>query len=141
LIFCHDKNTGRQVLGMLKHEGIESFFHNADLELKERLEIEGKFADRENGIRVLVSTSTLAWGRTLPARNVIIVGVHRGLNDIDQLDVIQMAGRAGRSYPPKYVIVTPNAKEYVQNSMDRLSLAVFENDSEFNGEPNKTVIV
>jgi superfamily II helicase len=141
LIFCHDKNTGRQVLSMLKHEGIESFFHNADLELKERLEIEGKFADRENGIRVLVSTSTLAWGRTLPARNVIIVGVHRGLNDIDQLDVIQMAGRAGRSYPPKYVIVTPNAKDYVQNSMDRLSLAVFENDSEFNGEPNRSVIV
>lgn len=32
----------------------------------------------------------------MPARNVVIVGVHRGLSDVDELDVIQMAGRAGR---------------------------------------------
>ncbi len=44
----------------------------------------------------MVSTSTLAWGVCLPARNVIIVGVHRGLQEVDQLDIIQMAGRAGR---------------------------------------------
>jgi superfamily II helicase len=141
LIFAHDKNTGRQILTMLKHEKIESYFHNADLSLEERLEIEGKFADRDNGIRVLVSTSTLAWGRTLPARNVIILGVHRGLNDVDQLDVIQMAGRAGRSYPPRYVIQTPNAKEYVQSSLDRLSLAIFETNEVLEGEPNRIEIL
>lgn len=44
----------------------------------------------------MVSTSTLAWGRNLPARNVIIVGIHRGINEVDELDIIQMAGRAGR---------------------------------------------
>jgi helicase len=38
----------------------------------------------------------LAWGRNLPARNVVIVGVHRGLSEVDELDIIQMAGRAGR---------------------------------------------
>lgn len=96
LIFCHDKGTGRDIVKRLKAEGIKSHFHNADLDLKERLAIEGEFQDRHNGIKVLVSTSTLAWGRNLPARNVIIVGVHRGLNAVDELDIIQMSGRAGR---------------------------------------------
>ena len=32
----------------------------------------------------------------LPARNVVIVGVHRGLTEVDELDIIQMSGRAGR---------------------------------------------
>jgi len=35
----------------------------------------------------------------LPARNVVIVGVHRGINEVDELDIIQMCGRAGR---PQY---------------------------------------
>lgn len=97
LIFCHDKGTGRDIVRRLKEAGVsDAIFHNADLDLNERLEVEGKFADRNNGIRVLVSTSTLAWGRNLPARNVIIVGIHRGINEVDQLDIIQMAGRAGR---------------------------------------------
>jgi replicative superfamily II helicase len=97
LIFCHDKSTGRNIVSRLRKAGIENaVFHNADLDLKERLDIENSFQDRKGGIRVLVSTSTLAWGRNLPARNVIIVGVHRGLDEVDQLDIIQMAGRAGR---------------------------------------------
>jgi replicative superfamily II helicase len=96
LIFCHDKNTGHSIVGMLKEEGIESQFHNADLDLKERLETESSFEQRQGGLRVLVSTSTLAWGRNLPARNVIVVGIHRGLEEVDELDIIQMAGRAGR---------------------------------------------
>lgn len=96
LIFCHDKATGRDIVKRLREANEEAVFHNADLDLSERLEVEKKFQDRTNGIRVLVSTSTLAWGRNLPARNVIIVGVHRGINEVDQLDIIQMAGRAGR---------------------------------------------
>lgn len=96
LVFCHDKGTGRKMVRQLGELGEESVFHNADLDLAERLDIERSFEDRDNGIRVLVSTSTLAWGRNLPARNVVIVGVHRGLNEVDQLDIIQMAGRAGR---------------------------------------------
>lgn len=96
LIFCHDKGTGRDMVKRLGRKGVDSIFHNADLALKDRLEIENSFQDKDNGIRVLVSTSTLAWGRNLPARNVIIVGVHRGLTEVDELDIIQMSGRAGR---------------------------------------------
>jgi superfamily II helicase len=58
--------------------------------------LERSFKDRDNGIRVLVSTSTNAWGVNLPARNVVIVGVHRGFEKVDELNIIQMAGRAGR---------------------------------------------
>lgn len=96
LIFTHDKNTGHGLVRRFQEEGIESQFHNADLDLTERLDVEALFTKREGGLRVLISTSTLAWGRNLPARNVIIVGVHRGLNEVDELDIIQMAGRAGR---------------------------------------------
>jgi len=96
LIFVHDKGSGRRLVKRLQEEGENAHFHSADLELADRLEVEGKFSDRENGIRILVSTSTLAWGRNLPARNVIIVGIHRGINEVDELDIIQMAGRAGR---------------------------------------------
>lgn len=96
LIFCHDKATGRDIVRRLEQKGEQAYFHNADLDLNERLGIEQSFQNRENGLRVMVSTSTLAWGRNLPARNVIIVGVHRGINKVDELDIIQMAGRAGR---------------------------------------------
>lgn len=96
LIFTHDKGTGRSLVKMLAEEGIDALFHNADLDLDERLETEAAFSKREGGLRVLVSTSTLAWGRNLPARNVIVVGIHRGIQEVDELDIIQMAGRAGR---------------------------------------------
>ncbi len=96
LVFTHDKGTGNSLVKMLKEEGIDALFHNADLDLDERLETEQAFSKREGGLRVLVSTSTLAWGRNLPARNVVIVGIHRGIQEVDELDIIQMAGRAGR---------------------------------------------
>lgn len=96
LVFCHDKGTGRAITKTLNEMGVTTHFHNADLEREQRLEIERRFAQRKGGLRVLVSTSTLAWGRNLPARNVVIVGVHRGIQQVDELDIIQMAGRAGR---------------------------------------------
>ena len=96
LIFCHDKGTGRNIVKMLKEENVKSVFHNADLNLKDRLEIESSFKNKDGGLRILVSTSTTAWGLNLPARNVIIVGVHRGISSVDELDIIQMSGRAGR---------------------------------------------
>jgi len=96
LCFVHDKGTGRDIVNRLDKEGVTAHFHSADLNLEDRLEIEGKFQDKTDGIKVLVSTSTLAWGRNLPARNVVICGVHRGINAVDTLDIIQMCGRAGR---------------------------------------------
>ena len=96
LVFCHDKGTGRNLVKRLEEEGVAAHFHNADLDMTDRLEIERSFEDRDGGLRVLVSTSTLAWGRNLPARNVVVVGVHRGMQEVDELDIIQMSGRAGR---------------------------------------------
>lgn len=96
LLFVHDKTTGRELVRELKQSGVTALFHNADLDINERLKIEEQFRDKQNGLRVLVATSTLAWGVNLPARNVVIVGVHRGINEVDELDLIQMMGRAGR---------------------------------------------
>lgn len=97
LVFVHDKTTGRRMQRMFEQAEVPAHFHNADLNLEDRLEIEKKFASRRRGsLRVLISTSTLAWGRNLPARNVIIVGAYRGIQEVDPLDLIQMAGRAGR---------------------------------------------
>jgi|GEM_PF-786613 len=97
LVFVHTKATGRKLKDRLEEEGIKCEFHNADLSLKNRLYIEDSFCDRsESSLRVIIATSTLAWGVNLPARNVIIVGVHRGIQEVDVLDIIQMMGRAGR---------------------------------------------
>jgi late competence protein required for DNA uptake (superfamily II DNA/RNA helicase) len=96
LVFVHSKKTGYTLLKYLRDYNVNARFHNADLDRREREKMETSFKDKENGIRVLVSTSTTAWGVNLPARNVVIVGVHSGLNKVDELDIIQMAGRAGR---------------------------------------------
>jgi helicase len=96
LCFVHDKNTGRKLKEFLVKKKISCEFHNADLDFKKRCEIEKDFSDKKNGNRVLISTSTLAWGRSLPARNVIIVGSTRGLQMVDEFDILQMAGRSGR---------------------------------------------
>src|SRR5574343_90725 len=62
LIFVHDKGTGRQIVRQLEMEKEAAVFHNADLDLEDRKEIEASFRKRDGGLRVLVSTSTLAWG-------------------------------------------------------------------------------
>ena len=77
--------------------------HNAGLMRKDRLIIEDLF--KEGKIKVLVCTSTLAWGVNLPAYAVIINGStyynhEKGsFDDISILDVLQIFGRAGR---PQY---------------------------------------
>jgi replicative superfamily II helicase len=96
LVFVHAKTSGRMLLKALQEANIPSDFHSADLALDKRLEIEASFKNRENGIRVLVSTSTTAWGVNMPARRCIIFGVTRGLAPVDILDIIQEIGRSGR---------------------------------------------
>ena len=96
LVFVHSKKTGNRILKTLQAEGCSASFHNADLNNRQRRQVEAEFKNTGNGIRVLVSTSTTAWGVNLPARNVVIVGIHRGPHEVDELDIIQMAGRAGR---------------------------------------------
>ena len=94
LIFVHDKNTGRDLIKKFKNEGESVVFHNADLEKNKRKELEANFRNRDQ--RIMISTSTTAFGLNLPARNVIIVGTHRGIKDVDSLEIIQEIGRAGR---------------------------------------------
>ncbi|GFQ96765.1 activating signal cointegrator 1 complex subunit 3 [Trichonephila clavata] len=72
---------------------------------------------REGLVKVLVCTSTLAWGVNLPARAVIIKGTElydskRGaFVDLNFLDVMQIFGRAGRPQFDKKgegIIITPH---------------------------------
>ena len=77
-------------------------FHHAGLDNKERTLVEDYF--KENLLKVIVATPTLAAGVNLPARRVIIRDYRRfdqdqGSYAIPVLEYKQMAGRAGR---PKY---------------------------------------
>jgi len=96
LIFVWDKGTGRKIVHELKQLGEDALFHNADLDFEDRKEIEDSFKNRQGGLRVLVSTNTLAWGCNTPARNCIITGIHRGMQEVDSMDIAQASGRAGR---------------------------------------------
>jgi helicase len=74
-------------------------FHHAGLSSDDRKIVEAGF--RENCIKVIVATPTLAAGLNLPARRVIIRDYKRynanyGMTDIPVLEYKQMAGRAGR---------------------------------------------
>ncbi len=76
-------------------------FHHAGLPASYRKLVENLF--KENKIKVICSTPTLAAGVNLPARTVIINSVYRyndeGREPIKVIEYKQMAGRAGR---PKY---------------------------------------
>jgi helicase len=121
LVFVHSKNTGQKIKKHLDQLNIESELHNADLEKEKRNEVENKF--KNGSLRVIVATSTLAWGCNFPARRVIILGVHRGTTEVDTYDIMQMAGRAGRvGYDPKgdvYVLVPDRSSDH---HVDRLSI-------------------
>lgn len=77
--------------------------HHAGMVRSDRQLVEDLFADGH--VRVLVSTSTLAWGVNLPAHAVIIKGTQiyspdKGKwTELSPLDMTQMLGRAGR---PQY---------------------------------------
>lgn len=99
LIFTHTLDTGTRMKNSLDRQGIKCEFHHSNLDKDRRIKLVNEFK-KKDGIRVLVATSTLAWGCNTPARRVIIVGVHRGPSDIVKFyDLNQELGRAGR---PKY---------------------------------------
>lgn len=97
IVFVHTKNTGNKLLDAFSNEGIKAQFHNADLSKEERISIQAQFNSNTKGsLRVLIATSTLAWGVNTPADSVVITGLHRGITPIENQDVHQMCGRAGR---------------------------------------------
>ena len=73
-------------------------FHHAGLTQNDKVAVEIGF--KNQSIKYLCSTSTLAIGITLPARLVIIRSTrHYGNNKFEEysaLEIIQMMGRAGR---------------------------------------------
>ncbi len=91
-------------------------FHHAGLINKQRTEIEKSF--RENRIKIICATTTLAAGLNLPAFLVVVRDVKRFSGGYSQyipnLEIQQMLGRAGR---PKYdktglgLLLAKNEKE------------------------------
>lgn len=100
LIFGHTKKTVAMMHAKLKKAGYNCEMHTSDLDKKTRRDAERRF--RAGEIQVLVATSGLAWGCNFPARNMISLGVHRGLQEVPVYDIEQMKGRAGRpGYDPE----------------------------------------
>lgn len=95
IVFVHSKDVGQKVKEMLASMEIEAPFHNADLSLSQRTKIEEDFKNKPE-CRVIIATSTLAWGVNLPARRTVIVGVHRGVIPVAVYDIDQEIGRTGR---------------------------------------------
>ena len=120
IVFVHSKKTGDSAVKTFKAAGIDCVYHNADLDRENREKIENEF--KKGKLRVIVATSTLAWGINLPARRVIILGVHRGLEEVEQFDIKQECGRSGRvGLDPRgdaYILVPERKADY---HIDRLS--------------------
>ena len=96
IVFCHSKAMGRKMVKKIRSLGVACEFHNADKNKIERQDIEEDFKNPNGNVRILVATSTLSQGLNTPAENVIVMGWHRGINDVEPYEVIQEAGRAGR---------------------------------------------
>lgn len=94
IVFVHSKKAGNQLLRELRDRHEPAEFHSADLDRDKRHKLEHRF--RHGDLRVVIATSTLAYGINMPARRVCVLGIHRGLSAVDPIDVIQMFGRAGR---------------------------------------------
>jgi len=62
VVFVHSKVTGAEIVKRLRKVGVRSAFHNASLAPSRRRRLEEMFNDRESGLNVLVSTSTLGSG-------------------------------------------------------------------------------
>lgn len=95
LVFAHTKRSGEMMKNALKAAGIATGFHSADLSKDERVKLEKEFRTNKN-LKVVVATSTLAAGINMPARRVIVLGVTRGINDVETHEIIQECGRSGR---------------------------------------------
>lgn len=94
-------------------------FHHAGLNSEHRKLVETGF--RQNAIKIISSTPTLAAGLNLPARRVIIRNYKRydsnfGMQPIPVLEYKQMAGRAGRPHLDPYgesVLLASSYDEFV----------------------------
>lgn len=122
LIFTHTKRTGELMKAALARAGFIAEFHCSDLVKEERHRLESKFRE-DKDFKILIATSGLAWGLNTPARRVIVTGVHRGLSEVENYDVIQMIGRAGRvGYDiagDAYILVPETMREFWVNKLKK----------------------
>lgn len=95
LVFSHTIDTGFMMAKALKEAGIDCEFHYSGLQKAERVALENRFRN-DPKLRVVVATSTLAWGLNMPARRVIVLGVKRGFDTVESYNIQQMVGRSGR---------------------------------------------
>lgn len=95
LIFAHSIDTGHMMLQELRSQGIDCEFHYSLLSKEDRTKVENRFRN-DPKFRVVVATSTLAVGLNMPARRVIVLGVHRGFDEVATYDINQAVGRSGR---------------------------------------------
>jgi replicative superfamily II helicase len=112
LVFTGNKRWGREFCRLAEEDLGKVLFHNADLKKEDRKKVEQAFLNGQ--IRVMVATTTVAWGCNLPAERVIIAHQRLGLTEMSGMDLQQMAGRAGRpQFHPKgyvHIIVTPGER-------------------------------
>lgn len=124
LMFVHTKRTGQMLYKALKEQKYKCEFHSADLtsDKREKLENDFKYGD----LQVLIATSTLAWGANTPARRVVILGVHRGIAEVESYDILQEIGRSGRpGFDPRgdAYILLPSRKEEFDYHKERIKTA------------------
>jgi len=140
LIFAHTKKTGELMKKCLASRKIQSEFHSASVEKDKRVDLERRFKT-DPSFRVLVATSTLAWGCNVPARRVIILGMERGLDEVPTYDIWQMVGRSGRpAYDPigdAYILIPETDKvKYktkLQNPQKIISQLLEQQDFKYKG--------
>ncbi|MEE8401903.1 MAG: DEAD/DEAH box helicase, partial [Candidatus Hydrothermarchaeaceae archaeon] len=94
-------------------------FHHAGLAARQRKIVERAF--KENFVKIMAATPTLAAGVNLPARRVIIREYHRydsnlGRVEIPVMEIKQMSGRAGRPKYDDYGESVMVAKSYEERS-------------------------
>ena len=123
-----DTDAARKLAGCIE---CAAAFHHAGLLPEHRRIVENGF--RNNEIKVIACTPTLAFGLNLPARRVIIKSYRRynpnyGMEPIPILEYKQMAGRAGRPHLDPSGECVLIAKSY--SELQSLFEGYIESDSE-----------
>jgi len=143
LAHLEDTSSKHQLVDCLK-KGVA--FHNADMNIEEREVVERHF--RAGAIRVLCSTSTLAMGVNLPARNVFLETqkwhtnkrFNRPYNSpITKAEFENMGGRAGRfsletEFGRAIVVAASefefasNKQRYIESEIEELETHLLDSD-------------
>jgi replicative superfamily II helicase len=122
LIFAHTKRTGELMRAALVRAGFPCEFHYSDLEKDKRHELENRFR-KDKEFKILIATSGLAWGINSPSRRVIVVGLHRGLSEVENYDITQMIGRCGRIgwdiAGDCYILIPETQKDFYINKLKK----------------------